>query len=72
MSKQKPSIKKNRQNPNMFASSAGKPSTRPKKGKYRNIMRVGGRRVSAAPPNKVKYDFPVEIRYIEAGTNGIQ
>jgi hypothetical protein len=72
MSRQKSSIKKNREDPNIFASNAGKPYTKAKKGKYRNVMRVGGRRVSAAPSSKVKYDFPVEIRYIEAGTDGIQ
>jgi len=27
------------------------------------VMRVGGRRTSAAPQNKILYDFPVEIRY---------
>ena len=35
-------------------------------------MRVGGRKVSSAPPNKVKYDFPVEIRYIEVEANAIR
>ena len=67
MSRQKAPARNNRQDPNIFSSSAGKPGGRAKKGKYRNVMRVGGRRVSAAPSSKIKYDFPVEIRYIEAG-----
>ena len=71
MSRPRPPARNNREDPNIFGSSAGKPSGKAKKGKYRNVMRVGGRRVSAAPVNKVKYDFPVEIRYVEAGTNGI-
>ena len=71
LSRQKAPARNNRQDPNIFSSSAGKPSGRAKKGKYRNVMRVGGRRVSAALSNKVKYDFPVEIRYIEAGTKEI-
>lgn len=28
-----------------------------------NIMRVGGRKTSAAPNNKTKYNFPVKISY---------
>ena len=66
MSKQKAPARNNRQDPNIFSSSAGKPSGKAKKGKYRNVMRVGGRRVSAALSSKTKYNFTVEIRYIEA------
>jgi hypothetical protein len=33
--------------------------------KSKPVMRVGGRKVSAAPTNQAKYDFPVERRYIE-------
>ena len=68
LSRPKPPSRNNREDPNIFGSSAGKPTGgRSRKGKHRNVMRVGGRRISAAPTNKVKYDFPVEIRYIEAG-----
>lgn len=35
--------------------------------KSKTTMRVGGRKVSAAPINKTKYDFPVEIRYVNDG-----
>jgi hypothetical protein len=66
LSRQKAPARNNRQDPNIFSSSAAKPNTRAKKGKYRNVMRVGGRRVSAAVSSKTKYNFPVEIRYIEA------
>ena len=31
--------------------------------KANNVMRVGGRRISASSQNKVKYIFPVEISY---------
>ena len=30
----------------------------------RNVMRVGGRRVSAAPISKIKYNFPVIVTTI--------
>ena len=72
LSRQKAPARNNRQDPNIFSSSAGKPSGKAKKGKYRNVMRVGGRRVSAAPVNKVKYDFPVEISYVEVEANAIR
>ena len=71
MSRPRPPARNNREEPNIFGSTAGKPSTKAREGKYRNVMRVGGRRVSAALSNKVKYDFPVEISYIEAGTKKI-
>jgi hypothetical protein len=31
--------------------------------KSKPVVRVGGRRISAASPNKTKYVFPVEISY---------
>jgi hypothetical protein len=32
--------------------------------KSRPVVKVGGRRVSAAPKNKTKYRFPVEVSYV--------
>ncbi len=32
--------------------------------KSKPVIRVGGRKVSAAPRNKTKYRFPVEISYV--------
>ena len=72
MSRPRPPARNNREDPNIFGSSAGKPSTKAREGKYRNVMRVGGRKVSSAPPNKVKYNFPVEIRYVEIENNAIR
>ncbi len=33
--------------------------------KSKPVIRVGGRRVSAAPKNKTKYRFPVKVSYVE-------
>ena len=32
--------------------------------KSKPVIRVGGRKVSAAPRNKTKYRFPVEVSYV--------
>ena len=53
-----------REDPNIFGATAEKPTTRDKQGRVRNVMRVGGRRISAAPISKIKYNFPVIVTTI--------
>ena len=62
--RQKAPARNDRESPNIFGSPVAKPNTRAKKGKYRNVMRVGGRKVSAAPNIKTKYNFPVIVTTI--------
>jgi hypothetical protein len=58
--------------PNLFyrpgrSQTNGKVKGKRGKIKSKTTMRVGGRKVSAAPANKIKYNFPVEIRHINDG-----
>lgn len=69
MARQKAPATNNDDMPNLFyrpgiSQTKGKVKGKRGKLKSKTTMRVGGRRVSAAPVNKTKYDFPVEITYI--------
>ena len=70
MARQKAPARNDREDPNLFYSgprggSKGKIKGR-KRGriKSKTTMRVGGRKVSAAPKNKTRYKFPVIVTTI--------
>lgn len=60
----KPPARNNKEVPNIFGATSNKPTVRDKQGRIRNVMRVGGRKISAAPVNKIKYKFPVILTKI--------
>lgn len=67
MARQKAPARNDRNEPSLFG--VGKHMGRKVKGKRKPIkanvvMRVGGRKVSATPPNKIKYKFPVIVTTI--------
>lgn len=61
--------------PNLFVTSLHKGLGMHRKGprikgkrkpmKSKPVIRVGGRKVSAAPKNTTRYSFPVEISYVK-------
>jgi hypothetical protein len=67
MPRPKAPARNDRNEPSLFG--VGKPMGKKVKGKRKPIkanvvMRVGGRKVSAAPKNKTKYKFPVIVTAI--------
>lgn len=66
-------VKNSRTEPNLFVTTLSTTRNMHRQGKKvkgkrkpmksKPVIKVGGRRVSAAPKNKTKYSFPVEVSY---------